>query len=104
MSAGPSAFVAGQGWPGNVRELEDALIQGILSLSGGNVTKAAKRCKLERQALRQIMKRFKISADKFSYHPEEINFLSFYQVKRIGGVLKKIPPALRRGVLRDHGR
>ncbi|MCP4114248.1 MAG: sigma-54-dependent Fis family transcriptional regulator [Desulfobacteraceae bacterium] len=40
-------------------------IGAMLSLSGGNVTKAAKRCKLERQALQQIMKRFKISADKF---------------------------------------
>ena len=40
-------------------------IGAMLALSGGNVTKAAKRCRLERQALQQIMKRFQISADKF---------------------------------------
>jgi DNA-binding NtrC family response regulator len=40
-------------------------IGAMLSLSGGNVTKAAKRCRLERQALQQIMKRFQISADRF---------------------------------------
>lgn len=37
----------------------------MLSLSNGNITNAAKRCGLERQALQQIMKRYQIDGDKF---------------------------------------
>jgi len=37
----------------------------MLSLSNGNITNAAKRCRLERQALQQIMKRYQINGDKF---------------------------------------
>jgi len=37
----------------------------MLSLSNGNITNAAKRCRLERQALQQIMKRYQIDGDKF---------------------------------------
>jgi transcriptional regulator of acetoin/glycerol metabolism len=37
----------------------------MLSLSGGNVTQAAKKCGLERQALQQIMRRFSITADMY---------------------------------------
>jgi len=40
-------------------------IHAMLSLTNGNVSKAARRCGLERQALQQIMKRFSISADDF---------------------------------------
>ena len=37
----------------------------LLSLTGGNVTQAARQCGLERQALQQIMKRFTINADTY---------------------------------------
>jgi len=37
----------------------------LLSLTGGNVTQAARQCGLERQALQQIMKRFTIDADTY---------------------------------------
>ncbi|SMC37483.1 DNA-binding transcriptional response regulator, NtrC family, contains REC, AAA-type ATPase, and a Fis-type DNA-binding domains [Desulfocicer vacuolatum DSM 3385] len=37
----------------------------LLSLTGGNVTQAARQCGLERQALQQIMKRFTIKADTY---------------------------------------
>ncbi|MEA2060262.1 MAG: helix-turn-helix domain-containing protein [Thermodesulfobacteriota bacterium] len=40
-------------------------IHAMLSLTNGNVSKAARRCGLERQTLQQIMKRFSISADDF---------------------------------------
>ncbi len=40
-------------------------IGAMLSLSGGNVTQAAKKCGLERQALQQIMRRFNITADMY---------------------------------------
>jgi DNA-binding NtrC family response regulator len=40
-------------------------IGALLAITNGNVTHAAKRCGLERQALQQIMKRFNITADVF---------------------------------------
>lgn len=42
-----------------------------LHKSGGNITHAAKLCGLERQALQQIMRRFKIDADPFRQQGEE---------------------------------
>jgi len=40
-------------------------IGAMLAITNGNVTHAAKRCGLERQALQQIMKRFDIDAEAF---------------------------------------
>ncbi|MBW2338445.1 MAG: hypothetical protein JRF47_17145 [Deltaproteobacteria bacterium] len=40
-------------------------INNILTASQGNVTRAAKLCGLERQALQQIMRRYGIKADPF---------------------------------------
>ncbi len=40
-------------------------INTILGASRGNVTRAAKLCGLERQALQQIMRRYGIKADPF---------------------------------------
>jgi transcriptional regulator of acetoin/glycerol metabolism len=36
-----------------------------LSTSNGNITQAARRCGLDRQALQQVMKRFDIDPDDF---------------------------------------
>ena len=46
-------------------EFNSNYIGAMLSLSGGNVTKAARKCGLERQALQQIMRRFSITADAY---------------------------------------
>jgi len=43
-------------------------INNILTASQGNVTRAAKLCGLERQALQQIMRRYGIKADPFRTH------------------------------------
>ncbi len=40
-------------------------IGDLLTASNGNVTRAARACGLERQALQQIMRRYQISADNF---------------------------------------
>ena len=40
-------------------------IENLLAQCNGNITHAAKKCMLERQALQQIMKRYEIKADKF---------------------------------------
>ncbi len=40
-------------------------IGAMLSMTGGNVTKAAKCCAMDRQALQQIMKRYSIDPDRF---------------------------------------
>ncbi|MCG8566299.1 MAG: sigma-54 dependent transcriptional regulator [Desulfobacterales bacterium] len=40
-------------------------VGALLSLTGGNITQAAKKCGLDRQALQQIMKRFAINPDDF---------------------------------------
>ncbi len=42
-----------------------SFIGNLLKRHGGNVTRAAKECGLERQALQQIMRRYDIKADKF---------------------------------------
>jgi DNA-binding NtrC family response regulator len=42
-----------------------AYIGNLLKKTGGNVTRAARECDLERQSLQQIMRRYNISADNF---------------------------------------
>jgi DNA-binding NtrC family response regulator len=44
-------------------------LTSLLSLTGGNVTRAAKDCGLERQALQQIMRRYGVKSKHF--HPED---------------------------------
>ncbi|WP_321494664.1 sigma-54 dependent transcriptional regulator [uncultured Desulfobacter sp.] len=48
-----------------LREFNHHYVGKILLDTKGNVTQAARQCKLERQALQQIMKRFEIEADRF---------------------------------------
>ena len=48
-----------------LREFNHAYVGARLSVSGGNVTHAAKKSGLDRQALQQIMKRFEINPDRF---------------------------------------
>ena len=48
-----------------LKQFNHNYIGSLLSLTGGNVTQAARKCGLERQALQQIMKRFDIAADKY---------------------------------------
>jgi DNA-binding NtrC family response regulator len=40
-------------------------IGAMLTMTGGNITQAAKRCVMDRQALQQIMKRYAIDPDEF---------------------------------------
>ncbi len=40
-------------------------IGAMLTMTGGNITQAAKRCAMDRQALQQIMKRYAIDPDHF---------------------------------------
>ncbi|MCG8617712.1 MAG: sigma-54 dependent transcriptional regulator [Desulfobacterales bacterium] len=40
-------------------------IGAMLTMTGGNITQAAKRCAMDRQALQQIMKRYRIDPDEF---------------------------------------
>ena len=40
-------------------------IGAMLTMTGGNITQAAKRCAMDRQALQQIMKRYAIDPDQF---------------------------------------
>lgn len=40
-------------------------IGAMLTMTGGNITRAAKRCAMDRQALQQIMKRYAIDPDRF---------------------------------------
>ena len=40
-------------------------IGAMLTMTGGNITQAAKRCAMDRQALQQIMKRYAIDPDEF---------------------------------------
>jgi DNA-binding NtrC family response regulator len=47
----------------NLRRFNAAFIGNLLAESGGNVSQAAKKCGLERQALQQIMRRYGINAD-----------------------------------------
>ncbi len=48
-----------------LQQFNRTYIGTLLSLTGGNVTQAAKKCGLERQALQQIMKRFAIAAETY---------------------------------------
>ncbi len=49
----------------NLREFNAQYIGRILAECKGNVTQAARRCGLERQALQQIMRRYGIRADEY---------------------------------------
>jgi len=40
-------------------------IGAMLTMTGGNITRAAKRCAMDRQALQQIMKRYAIDPDRY---------------------------------------
>ena len=40
-------------------------IGAMLSMTQGNITQAAKRCAMDRQALQQIIKRYNINPDQF---------------------------------------
>ncbi len=44
-------------------------IGAMLSMTKGNITQAAKRCAMDRQALQQIMKRYAIDPEKFRNKP-----------------------------------
>ncbi|MCG8548898.1 MAG: sigma-54 dependent transcriptional regulator [Desulfobacterales bacterium] len=44
-------------------------IGAMLSMTEGNITQAAKRCAMDRQALQQIMKRYGIDPEKFRNRP-----------------------------------
>ncbi len=44
-------------------------IGAMLSMTEGNITQAAKRCAMDRQALQQIMKRYGIDPEKFRNKP-----------------------------------
>ncbi len=48
-----------------LREFNHDYIGAKLSMTSGNITQAAKRCRMDRQALQQIMKRFSIDPDNF---------------------------------------
>ncbi len=48
-----------------LREFNNAYIGAQLSITGGNVTQAAKNASLDRQALQQLMKRFGIDPETF---------------------------------------
>ena len=49
----------------NLQAFNAAYIGHLLTLNQGNVTRAAKACGLERQALQQIMRRYGITADPY---------------------------------------
>ena len=49
----------------NLKMFNAAYIGHVLTLNKGNVTRAAKACGLERQALQQIMRRYEISAEPY---------------------------------------
>jgi DNA-binding NtrC family response regulator len=44
-------------------------IGAMLSMTKGNITQAARRCAMDRQALQQIMKRYAIDPEKFRKKP-----------------------------------
>lgn len=49
----------------NLQRFNNAYIGRLLAETGGNVTQAARKCGLERQSLQQIMRRYRILADRF---------------------------------------
>ncbi len=48
-----------------LKQFHDGYLKSVLSATNGNVTQAAKLCGLERQALQQLMRRYKIRSDMF---------------------------------------
>ena len=48
-----------------LKEFNAGYIGQLLAAHNGNVTQAARQCGLERQALQQIMRRYRINADDF---------------------------------------
>jgi DNA-binding NtrC family response regulator len=48
-----------------LKEFNHTYIGARLSMAGGNITRAAGMCEMDRQALQQIMKRYEIDPDKF---------------------------------------
>jgi DNA-binding NtrC family response regulator len=48
-----------------LKEFNHSYIGARLSMAGGNITRAAGMCEMDRQALQQIMKRYEIDPDKF---------------------------------------
>ena len=48
-----------------LQEFNHDYIGARLSMSNGNITQAAKQCRMDRQALQQIIKRFNIDPDNF---------------------------------------
>jgi DNA-binding NtrC family response regulator len=51
-------------------QFNSSYINNVLSKCNGNVTQAARLCKLERQALQQIMRRYEIKAEPFRKKPD----------------------------------
>jgi DNA-binding NtrC family response regulator len=49
----------------NLKQFNHNYIGHLLKTHNGNVTRAARQCGLERQALQQIMRRYKVNADDF---------------------------------------
>jgi DNA-binding NtrC family response regulator len=49
----------------HLNHFNTAFIGKLLKANGGNVTRAARQCGLERQALQQIMRRYAIKAEKY---------------------------------------
>ena len=48
-----------------LKEFNHCYIGDLLETTGGNVTQAAKKCGLERQALQQVMRRYDIDPSAF---------------------------------------
>ena len=48
-----------------LEQFNQTFIGDLLTIHGGNVTQAARQCGLERQALQQIMRRYRIHADDY---------------------------------------
>jgi DNA-binding NtrC family response regulator len=48
-----------------LKDFNHGYISHLLEANGGNVTRAARQCGLERQALQQIMRRYEIKADDY---------------------------------------
>lgn len=52
-----------------LQQLNREYIGRLLSEAGGNVTRAAAKCGLERQRLQQVMRRYGINADDYRKQP-----------------------------------
>jgi len=53
-----------------LQRFNHSFIGELLSRNAGNVTRTAKQCGMERQALQQIMKRYGIEAERYRHRPE----------------------------------